>query len=783
MVRAHRLLIGCMALVALLLPQAVLADGMILPLEADIGYLVVRYHHVTVDIADTHATTYVEQAFTNPFPYEVTTQYIFPVPPGAMVTGFQAVVDGEAQTVNYQDAAATNAALYALVAERHDPSLLQYADWTTLTFDLTLPAGATRTMSLTYDEVLTPENGLAHYHYVLGTERYTSEPLEDVSITVHLNSSEGLGTVYSSSHPVAVERSEGGRAQVSWKAERVRPTEDFHLFFSPAEGGFGSGLLLGHQPGARGEDEGHFLFLFAPDQARNEAPALPKDIVFVIDRSGSMEGEKMVQARDALQFILGQLGPEDRFSIVSFDDRLDTVATTLQPVTGETILQARRFVDDLYARDSTDIDAALEQGLAILEESAPRRGATRLLVFLTDGLPTAGRTDPGDIVRAAERNNRRVEARLHVFGVGYDVNTHLLDQLAETGGGSVTYVQPGENLELVLSAFYRRIASPLLTDLEITFDGMDVEDLHPRSLPDMFEGSSLLLAGRFRPTLDEVTVRISARAGEERRLFEYRYDLKAAPDHDFVPRLWATRQIGLLLDEIRVKGESEARVEAVRALGLAYGLVTPYTTFAIAAQAGGAASMENMALYGDQTALNQASGQVTIQARVQNQSYQQAAQATLASGANVTQSGSHNLAQIGSQRVDLTLMQDGTALAGPITQAWIDANVSVDRQVTFGSPAYLTLAGDPEARIFLQTGNNLLFRYKDEVIQVIDPEAPEAAPDPLDQLGGAPVRSQSIVPVQPTLPGTPPSMPSHPLARLWHAVAIAVGDLVRNLVP
>ncbi len=639
--------------------------------------------------------------------------------------------------VNRQDVAATNAAhWHALVAERHDPSLLQYADWTSLTFDLTLPAGATRTV--TYDEVLTPGMGWRTITMSSVPSVIPPSPWRMCRSRCTGKPSEGLGTVYSSSHPVAVRTPRAdGRDFLEGRAGTA--LEDFHLFFSPAEGGFGSGLLLGHQPGAGGGDEGHFLFLFAPDQARNEAPALPKDIVFVIDRSGSMEGEKMVQARDALQFILGQLRSEDRFSIVSFDDRLDTVAKTLQPVTGETILQARRFVDGLYARDSTDIDAALEQGLTILAESAPRRGATRLLVFLTDGLPTAGRTDPGDIVSAAERNNRRVEARLHVFGVGYDVNTHLLDQLAETGRGSVTYVQPGENLELVLSAFYRRIASPLLTDLEITFDGMDVEDLHPRSLPDMFEGSSLLLAGRFRPTSDEVTVRISARAGEERRLFEYRYDFGTAPDHDFVPRLWATRQIGLLLDEIRVKGESEARVEAVRALGLAYGLVTPYTTFAIAAQAGGAASMENMALYGDQTALNQASGQVTIQARVQNQSYQQAAQATLASGANVTQSGSHNLAQIGSQHIDLTLMQDGSALAGPITQAWIDANVSVDRQVTFGSPAYFALAEDREARTFLQTGNNLLFRYQGEVIQVVDPEAPETTSDALlDQPGEAP---------------------------------------------
>ncbi|MCU0519293.1 MAG: VIT and VWA domain-containing protein [Anaerolineae bacterium] len=780
MARARSLILCSLTLLSLYLPQAVLADGMVLPLEASTAYLVVLYHHVTVDIVDTRAVTHVEQAFYNPHPFEVTAQYLFPVPPEAVVTGFEAVVDGEAQTASRQDAAATNAALTTLVAQRRDPSLFQYADWTALTFELVLPAHATRTMSLEYDEVLAPANGMAHYRYILGTERYTSELLDEVSMTVRLTSSQGLGTIYSSSHPVSIERQGAGRAEVTWEAEDVQPTEDFHLFFSPAEGGFGSGLLLGRQPDADGETQGAFLFLFAPERARHDSPALPKDIVFVVDRSGSMEGEKMVQAQDALQYILGQLGSDDRFSIVGFDDRLDVLATTLQPVTSETIRGARDFVDDLFARDATDIAAALEEGLEVLRSSEPRRGAMRLLVFLTDGLPTAGLTDTGDILRRIERDNRRVEARLHVFGVGYDVNTHLLDQLATAGGGSITYVQPGENLELVLSAFYGRIASPLLTDLEITFDGMVVEDVHPQSLPDMFEGSSLLLTGRYRPRGGTATVHVTARAGEEKQIFEYDFDLEAAETYAFVPRLWATRQIGQLLDEIRVKGERDVLVAEVRDLGLTYGLVTPYTTFAIAAQAGGAASVENMALYGDQSALNQSSGQVTIQARVQNQSYQQAAQANLAGGANVTQSGYHNLAQVNTQHIDLTLLQGREHPDGPVTEAWIERNVAVDRQVDFGSEAYFALGTDPEARAFLQAGNNVLFRYRGEVIQVIDPETPEAAFDLQSPESSGNMRPEQSVPSYTPLTVGPQSS-SSPWTRLLQALVGALRSIVQSL--
>lgn len=731
----HRKATTCRWVVALLVSvllcgvdvTTALADGMVIFPEAlGPGNLGVRYHHVTVSIEDGHAITQVEQEFYNPYGSPVFGQYLFPVPPDAILSDFQATVDGQVQQVIRQDVNTTNLTLYNAVAQQRDPSLLQYVDWESLAFDLDLGPGESCRMTLEYEEVLAPVGGMYRYSYTLSTERYSSQPLEEVSLQVDVAVSSGLATVYSSSHPVTIERLGKDRAQVRWDAYGFLPTTDFELFFSPAEGGFGGGLITGQRHG-----HDHLLFLFAPQEEPDPDDSFPKDIVFIIDRSGSMSGEKIEQARNALHFILGQLGEADRFSIVDFSDRLDSFAPTLQPVERNVLADARRYVDRLTADGATDLDAALQAGLEIMAGSE-RREAAKIVVFLTDGLPTAGITDDGSIAQRAAQTNARLESRLHVFGVGYDVNTHLLDRLAADNGGTVTYVQPGENLETTLTGFYSRIAHPVLTDVQVEFEGIEVSDLYPPAIPDLFQGTSLLLTGRYRARSDSVTVRVRGQAGAEERVYVYQFGLSQTGGHDFVPRLWATRRVGALLDRVRVEGESDELVKAIQDLGLGYGLVTPYTTVVVLGQAEGAASMSNMALYQDQVSLNQVSGSTTIQARVQNQVYQLAEQADLAIGANIVNYHQNSLAQVPGAdgndpnqmlNVDLSLLQGQKDLAGPITVEWIERNVGVDRVVEFGSEEYFALAQDPTLRPFLQSGLNVVFAQHGEIVLVQDTES------------------------------------------------------------
>jgi Ca-activated chloride channel homolog len=737
--------------------EVALADGMVLPDAFNLDYVAVRYHRVTVKIEDNHATTHVEQEFYNPQSFTVSGQYLFPVPPDAILSKFQAVVDDQPQNVTRQSASATNAILFNAVAQRRDPSWLQFTDWETLAFNLTLPPGGARRMVLEYEQVLAPTGGLLHYRYILSTERYSSRPLEDVSIRVDLTSSAGLSTLYSSSHAIALQRDGANQAQVTWQAQNVQPTEDFDLFFAPAQGGFGGGLLTGQRGG-----QDHFLFLFAPEAETTQAARLPKDIVFVIDRSGSMGADgKLEQAKNALHYMLGRLNADDRFSIVGFDNQILTFSPTLQSIDDRALGDARRFVDDLHSRGSTDLGAALQTGLQIFQKTEARPDAVRLIIFLTDGLPTAGYTDEGEITRVAAEANHTAEARLHVFGVGYDVNSHLLDRLANDNGGSVTYVQPGENLELALSGFYEQIASPVLTNVAVTFEGLETSDLYPQHVPDMFQGSSLLLTGRYRATASTITVRVRGQAGDQPREYVYHFNLDQIGGHDFVPRLWATRKIGDLLDRVRVEGESAGLVEEIKALGLGYGVVTPYTLSAIAAQSQGAASSANMGLYGNQAALNQASGQTTIQARVQNQSYQQAAQANLAGGANVFNNGQNSIAQLSKQSIDLALLKGQRDLNAAITDEWIAQNIKVDRQVAFGSDEYFALAKDPAMRSFLQSGVNVIFAYQGQVIAVQE--------------------TTNGVPAQPIPTQTSSQVPASPNASLLADLVTWLQQIVRTL--
>ena len=712
--------------------RSALGDGMILPETLSPDYLAVRVHKVTVTIEDNHAVTRVEQEFYNPHDVQVSGRYLFPIPPDAILSRFEATMGGVIQTVGRQDAAATNAALYAVLGHRHDPSLLQYVDWESLAFDVNLPPGGSRSMSLEYEEVLAPSSGgLYHYRYVLSTERYSSRPVEEVLLTVDLHSSSGLSSVYSSGHQVTIERLGAGRARVRWGAQNVTPAEDFFLFFAPAQSGFGGGLLTAQGRGVRDEGGGHFLFLFSPDTEPHRADILPKDIVFVIDRSGSMAGQKIEQGRNAMHYVLDQLGEEDLFTIIGFSDRLHVFNYALQPVEWGTLREARRYVERLTADGSTDLESALQTALEILL-GTPDRGATRMVVFLTDGLPTAGVTDGTLIAHQVTGTNAAAGARLHVFGVGYDVNTHLLDRLAADNRGTVTYVQPAGNLEFALTEFYSTIAHPVLADVKVEFEGMEVENLYPERIPDLFRGSGLLLSGRYRALGDTATVRVSGRAGGERREYVYRSDLSETGGHDFVPRLWATRRVGGLLDQVRVEGWSQELEDEIRELGLSYGIVTPYTTFVVESRSEGAASAANMALYG-LAAVNQASGQVTIEARVQNQIYQDASQADLAGGTNVTYLGQQSLAQVGTQQLDLSLLRGEKDLDGPITSEWLESNIHVDRTVEFGSEAYFALAADPEARIFLQSGRNVVFGYRGQIIAVRDRDQQPTTDSPQTQ--------------------------------------------------
>jgi Ca-activated chloride channel family protein len=293
-----------------------------------------------------------------------------------------------------------------------------------------------------------------------------------------------------------------------------------------------------------------------------------------------MEGEKFRQAQDALVYILEHLNPEDRFNVVAFSTGVDQYARGLQPASQAA--EAIGWVERLSAAGSTDINRALLESTGMAQGERPT-----YVIFLTDGLPTEGVTESQLILDNLARSAPE-ELRLFAFGVGYDVDTFLLDSLAQAHHGSSSYVLPGERLDEALSAFYARISTPVLTNLALDFGSLGVFDLYPQPLPDLFAGSQLVLVGRYRAG-GRATLTLTGEVNGQRQTFRF-------PEQFFatrllegegekvdraLPRLWATRKIGHLLNRIRLQGPDQETVDQIVKLSIRYGIVTPYTSYLV----------------------------------------------------------------------------------------------------------------------------------------------------------------------------------------------------------
>ncbi len=558
---------------AIALSFSTVADGVILPDHPEWGWLSVINHDVMITIRDGVVTTHVDQVFQNDSGRDLEGQYVFPLPPGAVISDFTMWVDGEALEARILDADEARAIYEDFVRRAIDPALLEYIGRDTVSARIfPIPAGGQRRIEITYTELLSAEAGTYRYRYPLDTERFSALPLERVTISVDIETSVPLKAVYSPSHALELVRSSEKAALASYEETRVLPTQDFFLYYSVSADALGMSLLTYQAP----NDDGFFLLIVTPpDQAASEA-AIPKDLVFVLDTSGSMSGDKIEQAQQALRFILENLNPEDRFAVIAFSDYVQALQSQLTPVSASAISQAKDWVSLIYAGGGTNIDEALSLGFSLFEDT----DRPQFLVFLTDGEPTVGEQDPVRIAAHASSANT-TSARLFAFGVGNNVNTVLLDQLAQENRGTTTYVLPGENLEVSVSSFYRKIASPVLADLALAIDGADVFDIYPVDFPDIFRGTQLLILGRYRGSGD-AQITLSGNALGVPTSFVTNLSFSAVALEDvFLPRLWAGRKVSYLLSQIRLYGESDELVDSIIALSRRYGIITPYTSFLI----------------------------------------------------------------------------------------------------------------------------------------------------------------------------------------------------------
>jgi Ca-activated chloride channel family protein len=528
---------------------------------------------IDTKIASQVATTHVEQVFRNDTDATLEGTYFFPIPEQASITEF-AIWDGDRRLVGEVRSREEARRIYdEIVRRQRDPGLLEYAGKDLFQASIfPIPPHSDKKLELTYSQVLRAESGTVAYRYPLGTGRQVAQ-IGTVSGRVELESKEPLRNIYSPTHAVEVKRNGDRRSVVTF--ESGKEPQDFQLFYGLSREDFGVTLLTHREPGK----DGYYLLMISPKDDWSEQEYAAKDIVFVLDTSGSMaEAGKMEKARAALLYGIRILRPQDRFNVISFAGEERLMETRMITADDQGRKRGEAFAQSLRPMGGTNINQALQAAMQQFESS----NRPKMLVFMTDGLPTVGVTNTEQIVGNAH-TARIPGLRLFTFGVGYDVNTALLDKLAAENGGVADYVEPKEDLEVKVSNFFAKVNYPVLTDLKLDMAGVETDLVYPRALPDLFRGSQITLIGRYRNPIDMDFVRLQLGGnanGANKRFFynNLRFAMRE-DENDFLPRLWATRRVGWLMEQVRSNGEQQELRDEIVDLGTRYGIVTPYTSY------------------------------------------------------------------------------------------------------------------------------------------------------------------------------------------------------------
>ena len=706
---------------------------------APVSPVTVESHRVNAAISGPVATVRVTQVFRNGSEQMQEGAFIFPLPEDAAISDFQMTVDGQVLEGKLLKKEEARRIYEEIVRQQRDPALLEYVGRDLFQASVfPIPAQSSRTVELTYREIVWLENGLHRFSVPLGSKS-SREQARALAVNVELSEQTGLRTLYSPSHEVAIERVGNDGARIGFESSDAAQQRDFTLYWGSDESAVGVNLLS-YKPA--GED-GFFLLLAAPSLDVAADAVIARDIVLVLDVSGSMEGEKFTQAQNAARFVVEHLNDGDRFALISFSTGVDRWKGELQTADNENRASAQKWIERLRATGSTDINRALLEALALLDNPDDKSRPAYVL-FMTDGLPTQGEENADRIVDNAQRSAPVGRSlRLYTFGVGYDVNTDLLDEVSANLGGRSSYVQPDEQIDEAVSSFYAGVSTPVLSGLSVGFTdaagkALDVSDSYPFPLPDLFAGGQLVWAGRYA-TGGSVDVTLHGDVNGTAYSFDYpALELATSGGESAVARLWATRKIGSLLTAVRRNGANPETIDAIIDLSLEYGIVTPYTSYlveepemAVRAPAGGESSFaspmaaspvvqyelsrEQIARMADADA----SGMAAVEASKARSQLSEAAAAPQDSRVRFV--AGKSFAQQGEAQA-----ADGTRYPFWVDTA-LDAGMT-PRQVVFGSADYFALAADERVAQWLSISPALVLVIDGEAVQIVLDGASDPVP-------------------------------------------------------
>ncbi|MBX7221177.1 MAG: VWA domain-containing protein [Blastocatellia bacterium] len=632
-------------------------------------------------------------------------ELLVPVPPNSALRSTAMLGGGRGPTAQILPKAEAKQLYLSIVSKLKDPLLVEFAGYNLLRSSVfPVPAGGEQTIRLVYEQLLKAEG--SRVDYVLPRSESFDSAKTPWTVSAVVKSARRLAAIYSPSHPVTSERTESGAYKVHVINQTQMEPGPFRLSIVTDSDGLGASLMT--YPDSTGTG-GYFLLLAGaparPAEIQKTAErSVNRELTFVLDRSGSMQGQKFQQARSAAVQVLEGLNQGEAFNIIDYSDRIERFAPQAVLKDDATLEKARQYLNRLQPGGGTNLHDALLEG--VKQPVTPNM--LPLILFLTDGLPTVGVTQEAVIRQHVQEANTR-NRRIFTFGVGYDVNAPLLDGLAAGSRAASTFVHPNDNVEAKVSEVFKKLNNPTLVNpkLEVldasgAVTTRAVQDLLPTELPDLYEDDQFVLLGRYQGE-GPLTFRISGTYLGQPRTFAFKFDFKRGSKHNnFVPRLWASRKIGFLIQEIaqagalgknqRNEGRMKELVDEIVRLSTEFGILTEYTAFL--ATEGTDLTRRDLVLVQLQAGLEQNAQQIRSGAggisQVENNVSQRSQTTLNRSNAYVAQN---------NQRVELTTVRqisDQTFFKRGSN--WIDSRIlqgakeiKPDQVVEFGSPEFLKL--------------------------------------------------------------------------------------------
>jgi Ca-activated chloride channel family protein len=551
------------------------------------GTLAVTNIEANVSIKGQIATTELVLGFRNPGGRAMEGRALLPVPTKATLKSF--AMEGpsgkiEAKLLPREEA---RRIYNEIVSRLKDPAILEFAGLGAVkTGVFPVPPGKTIRLRLVYEELLEIDGD--RVDYVLPRTQAMNSDAPPWTISLDWKESAGIRTLYSPSHEVSLKRDSGKR--VSFKLSRKINPGPLQVSILKRRSKQAVASFLSHP---EKDDQGYFLMLLSPPERDEEAPRFKREVTLVMDRSGSMAGQKLKQARAAARQVIGGLEDGERFNLITYNEAVENFSE--QPVAlDETVRKhAHQFLDRLRVSGGTNIHGALKVALS----QKTKEGFLPMVLFLTDGLPTIGETSETKIRESMAKLNlgRR---RIFTFGVGVDVNTPLLSRLSDDSRAVPTFVLPSEDVEVKVAKVFRRLSGPVLSSPKLSVKGAPgrMTDLLPSQLPDFFAQDQIVLVGRYHGN-EQLEFVLKGSDGREEKTYGFSFQPTMKRNSDFVPRLWATRKIAILTEALRDLGADSSMmgltghapssndpkvkelVDEIVRLSTEHGIMTEYTAF------------------------------------------------------------------------------------------------------------------------------------------------------------------------------------------------------------